>query len=60
MPDPDQALEALRQFPPFGSVLGDLMRNQVALMQARGYRYQTQARWFWGSIASCRASGVGW
>jgi len=46
-PDPDQALEALQQFPPFDSVLGDLMRNQVALMQARGYRYQTQARWFW-------------
>ena len=46
-PDPDQALEALRQFPPFGSVLGDLMRNHIALMQARGYRYQTQARWFW-------------
>ena len=41
-PDPDQALEALRQFPPFGSVLGDLMRNHIALMQARGYRYQTQ------------------
>jgi integrase/recombinase XerD len=54
-PDPDQALEALRQFPPFGSVLGDLMRNHIALMQARGYRYQTQARWFsGGSIASCR------
>jgi site-specific recombinase XerD len=45
--DPDQALEALRQFPPFGSVLGDLMRNQITLMRARGYRYQTQARWFW-------------
>jgi integrase/recombinase XerD len=45
--DPDQALEALRQFPPFGSVLGDLMRNHIALMQARGYRYRTQARWFW-------------
>jgi site-specific recombinase XerD len=23
------------------------MRNHIALMQARGYRYQTQARWFW-------------
>ena len=52
-PDPDQALEALRQFPPFGSVLGDLMRNHIALMQARGYRYQTQARWFW-RFASCK------
>jgi integrase/recombinase XerD len=46
-PDPDQALESLRQFPPFDSILGDLMRNHIALMQARGYRYQTQARWFW-------------
>jgi integrase/recombinase XerD len=46
-PDPDQALEALRQFPPFGSVLGDLIRNHIALMRTRGYRYQTQARWFW-------------
>jgi len=46
-PDPDQALEALRQFPPFGGVLGDLMRNHISLMRTRGYRYQTQARWFW-------------
>jgi integrase/recombinase XerD len=46
-PDPDQALASLRQFPPFDSILGDLMRNHIALMQARGYRYQTQARWFW-------------
>lgn len=45
--DPDQALEALRRFPAFGSVLGDLMRNHIALMRARGYRYQTQARWLW-------------
>jgi integrase/recombinase XerD len=46
-PDPDQAFETLRQFPPFGSILGDLMRNHIALMRARGYRYQAQARWFW-------------
>jgi integrase len=46
-PDPERALEALRQFPPFNSVLGDMMRNHIALMRARGYRYQTQARWFW-------------
>jgi site-specific recombinase XerD len=45
--DPDQALEALRQFPPFGSVLGDLMRNHIALMRSRGFRYETQARWLW-------------
>lgn len=46
-PDADQALEALRQFPPFGSVLGDLMRNHIALMRTRGFRYETQARWLW-------------
>jgi integrase/recombinase XerD len=46
-PDPDQTLAALRQFPPFGSVLGDLMRNHIALMRTRGFRYETQARWLW-------------
>jgi integrase/recombinase XerD len=46
-PDPDQALEALRQLPPFGSVLWGLMRNHIALMRTRGFRYETQARWFW-------------
>lgn len=46
-PDPDQALEALRQLPPFGSVLGDTMRDHIALMRTRGFRYETQARWFW-------------
>ena len=46
-PDPDQALEALRQCPPFGSVLGGLMRNHIALMRTRGFRYEKQARWFW-------------
>jgi len=45
--DPDQALDSLRQYPPFGSALGDLMRNHVALMRARGYRYQAQACWLW-------------
>jgi integrase/recombinase XerD len=45
-PDPDQALESLRQLPPFGSVLGDMMRDHIALMRNRGYRYQTQARRF--------------
>lgn len=45
-PDPDRALEALRQFPPFGSVLGDLMRDHIALMRTRGFRYETQAYWF--------------
>jgi integrase len=46
-PDADRALEAIRQFPPFGSVLGDLMRNHIALMRTRGFRYETQARWLW-------------
>lgn len=45
-PDQDQALEELRQFPPFGSVLGDLMQGHIALMRSRGFRYETQARWF--------------
>lgn len=45
-PEPDRALEALRQLPPFGSVLGELMRNHIALMRANGFRYETQARTF--------------
>jgi integrase/recombinase XerD len=45
-PQPDRALEALRQPPPFGSVLGGLMRDHIALMRTRGYRYDTQARRF--------------
>jgi integrase/recombinase XerD len=45
-PDPERALEALRQLPQFGSVLGDLMRNHVALMRTRGFRYDTNTRMF--------------
>jgi integrase len=45
-PDPDQALAALRKFPLFGSVLGDLMRDHIALMRTRGFRYEAQARMF--------------
>ena len=45
-PNQDRALEAIRQLPPFGSILGDLMRNHVALMRGRGFRYETQARSF--------------
>jgi len=41
--DPDHALEKLRRIPPFSSVLGKLMCDHIALMHARGYRYQTQA-----------------
>jgi integrase/recombinase XerD len=36
------ALEALRPAPRFGSFLGSLMRDHVALMQTLGYRYDTQ------------------
>jgi len=43
---PDRALEALRQLPRFGSVVGDLMRNHVARMRTRGFRYDTNARMF--------------
>lgn len=45
-PMADQALGALRRPKPFGSVLGELMRDRVALMRSRGYRYTTQAAWF--------------
>lgn len=43
---PDQALEALRRPKPFGSVLGEIMREHVERMRKRGYRYTTQAAWF--------------
>ncbi|PRZ45620.1 tyrosine-type recombinase/integrase [Tritonibacter scottomollicae] len=39
-PDPNQALEALRQPRPFESSLGELMRDHVERMQRRGYRYE--------------------
>jgi len=43
---PDQALAALRRPKPFGSVLGEVMREHVERMRKRGYRYATQAAWF--------------
>lgn len=43
---PDRALAALRRPKPFGSVLGDIMREHVERMRKRGYRYTTQAGWF--------------
>jgi integrase/recombinase XerD len=46
-PNPDHALEALRQLPPFGSALGHLMQNHIALMRTRGFRYEAQSRWLW-------------
>jgi integrase/recombinase XerD len=45
-PEPDKALEAVRQLPRFGSVLGDLMRNHITLMRTRGFRYDTKNRIF--------------
>lgn len=43
--DPDAALAALRRPKPFGSILGAMMRDHIALMRNRGYRYTTQATW---------------
>lgn len=45
-PDFQAALEALRPAPRFASFLGSVMRDDVALMQAMGYRYSTQAQRF--------------
>jgi integrase/recombinase XerD len=45
-PEPDRALEALRQLPRFGSALGELMRDHIALMRTRGFRYDTNTRMF--------------
>jgi integrase/recombinase XerD len=42
----DQALAALRRPKPFGSVLGEIMREHIERMRSRGYRYTTQAGWF--------------
>jgi integrase len=41
-PDAGAALETTRQYPKFGSVLGPLMADHVALMTTRGFRYHTQ------------------
>jgi len=43
--NPDEALAALHRPAPFGSILGDFMRDHVALMRNRGYQYETQAHW---------------
>src|SRR5579863_7531175 len=45
-PMPDQALARLRRPKPFGSVLGETMREHIERMRSRGYRYTTQAAWF--------------
>lgn len=44
-PDPDAALAALQRPAPYGSVLGDFMREHVMLMRSRGYQYEAQAHW---------------
>jgi integrase/recombinase XerD len=41
-PNFEAALEALRPVPRFGSFLGPVMREHITLMQAMGYRYNTQ------------------
>ena len=41
--DPEQALVELRQPRPFGSVLGEMMAEHVALMRRRGYKYTSQS-----------------
>jgi len=43
--NPDEALAGLYRPAPYGSVLGDFMRDHVALMRNRGYQYETQAHW---------------
>ena len=45
-PNPEAALAALRPLPRFGSFLGPAMSEHVVLMQAMGYRYNTQAERF--------------
>jgi hypothetical protein len=42
--DPVAALEALRPAPRFGSFLGPLMREHLALMRAMGYRYDVHEK----------------
>ncbi len=42
---PDRAVAALYQPKPFGSVLGEIMSEHVALMRSRGYKYAAQPVW---------------
>jgi integrase len=42
---PDRALVELHQPRSFGSVLGGIMAEHVALMRTRGYKYTTQPVW---------------
>jgi len=40
--DPEQALAKLRQPRPFGSMLGEMMAEHVAMMRRRGYKYTSR------------------
>lgn len=40
--NPEEALARLRQPKPFGSVLGEVMAEHVAMMRRRGYKYTSQ------------------
>jgi integrase/recombinase XerD len=40
--NPEEALAKLRQPKPFGSVLGEMMAEHVAMMRRRGYKYTSQ------------------
>jgi hypothetical protein len=40
--NPERALAELRQPRPFGSVLGEMMAEHVAMMRRRGYKYTSQ------------------
>jgi integrase/recombinase XerD len=40
--NPEEALAGLRKPRPFGSVLGEMMAEHVALMRRRGYKYTSQ------------------
>lgn len=44
-PNPNEALSDLHRPAPYGSVLGEFMRDHVALMRNRGYQYEAQAHW---------------
>lgn len=43
--NPEQAIAELQQPRPFGSVLGGIMAEHVALMRNRGYKYTAQPAW---------------
>lgn len=43
--EPDSALAELHQLRQFGSVLGEMMAEHVALMRNRGYKYTAQTAW---------------